>query len=182
MSGSTYTIPLNAQEQELLHQIAFDVKTRTPYEERLAIFGRAGELTERLLERNAIPVHRLDWFRKPEHFIGGHGSSREQWFKRNAQPGTGIFRHPHFLKYLHYFIYGPDLPERVMSAFVAEVEDRGMITSGDILPLAKSARQQARTHGLDAKSACEEFYKLALEHGLDADDARTIRDQVRTAR
>lgn len=182
MSGSKYTIALNAQEQELLHQIAFDAQTCTPYEERLTIFSRAGELTERLLERNAIPVHRLDWFTKPEHFIGGHGSSREQWFRRNAQPGTVIFRHPHFLKYLHYFIYGPDLPERVMSAFAAEVEDCDMITSGDILPLAKFARQQARTRGLDAKSGCEEFYKLALELGLDADQARTIRNQVRTAR
>lgn len=172
-------IALNAQEQALLQQIVFNVRTSDPYEERIKNFDRAGELTEILLARKAIPAQRLSWFTEPEHNIGGHGSSREQVFRRNAQPGTDIHRHPHFLQYLRYFIHGPDLAERVMSAFEAEVTDCGMITSGDVPRLAKAARRQARTHGLDAKDAGEEFYKLALELGLDAGQARTIRDSVR---
>ena len=179
MTDRKYTIALNEEEHDLLNQIDFDVRMSTPHAERMKNFERAGLLTERLLARKAIPAHRLGWFTQPEHNIGGHGSSREQIFRRNAQPGEDIFRHPHFLKYLHYFIYGPDLPESVMTTFASAVEDCGMITSGDILPLAKSARQLARNHGLNPKDAGEEFYKLALELGLDADQARAIRDAVR---
>jgi len=182
MTGSKCTIALDGQEQKLLTQIDFNVRANTPYEERMKVFERAGALMELLLTRNAIPAHRLDWFTQPEHYIGGHGSSREQWFRSNAQPGTDIYRHPSFLKYLQYFIYGPDLPQPVVAAFEAEVEDCGMITSGDMPRLAKFARQQARSHGLDPKKACEEYYKLSLELGLDPDEARSIRDGVRTLR
>jgi len=175
-------IKLKADEQALVDQIDFDVRTSVPYEERLAIFDRAGSLMDLLLKRNAFPAHRLDWFSEPENFIGGHGSSREQRFRQNARPGEDIFRHPNFLKYLQYFVYGPKLPGNAMSAFEVEVEDCGMITSGDVPRLASAARQQARTHSLDPKSACEEYYKLALECGLDADQARSIRDSVQTIR
>ena len=182
MSDDKYMIALDAQEQELLGGIDFTVRMSTPYEERLKIFDRAGDLMEHLIARKAIPAHRLAWFTEAEHHIAGYGSSREQWFRRNAQPGTDICRHPHFFKYLHYFIYGPDLPPRVMSAFEAEVENCGMITSGDMPRLTKVVRQQAREHRLDPKSSCEEFYKLALELGLGADSARSIRDAVRNLR
>jgi hypothetical protein len=38
--------------------------------------------------------------------------------------------------------------------------------------------QLIRSHGLSGPQAAEEFYKLALDCGLDADDARTVRDTV----
>lgn len=182
MSINHYIIALTAVEQELLDKLTFDVQLSTPYEERLKNLDHAGELTECLLERSAIPQHRLDWFTQPEHNIGGRGSSREEIFRRNASPGADIFRHPHFLKHLRYFIFGPDLPEQLMSSFQIEVEKCGMVTSGDIIPLANFARQQVRMCSLDARHASEEYFKLALEAGLDADQARTIRDKVRQVR
>jgi hypothetical protein len=175
-------IALTAEERELLDKLTFDMRLSTPYEERLKNLDHAGELMERLLERNAIPQHRLDWFTQPEYNIGGRGSSREGIFRRNAPPGADIFRHPHFLKHLRYFIFGPDLPERLMSTFQIEVQECGLVTSGDILPLANFARQQVRAHGLDARHTSEEYFKLALETGLDVDQARTIQDKVRQVR
>jgi hypothetical protein len=182
VTNDNYTIALTADEQELLDKITFEVRMSTPHEERLENFDRAGDLTERLLKRDAIPQHRLDWFTEPEYNISGRGSSREQIFRRNAAPDTDIFRHPHFLRYLRYCIFGPDLPARLMSDFQDEVAACGSITSGDILPLASLARQQVRTHRLDAKRTSEEYFKLALEVGLDAEQARTIRDHVRKVR
>lgn len=61
---------------------------------------------------------------------------------------------------------GPSLPHSVLAAFAAKVEECGTITSGDIVPLAKLARDQARLHRLDPRGSCEEFCKLALEHGI----------------
>jgi hypothetical protein len=137
MTAGSYTIALTADEQALLDKITFEVRMSTPYEERLENFDRVGELTERLLKRDAIPQHRLDWFTEAEYNIGGRGSSREQIFRRNAPPDTEIFRHPHFLKHPRYFVSGPDLPAQFVSAFQAEVANCGTVTSSDILPLAR---------------------------------------------
>jgi hypothetical protein len=50
-------------------------------------------------------------------------------------------------------------------------------TSGDPLTVADFARQITRSHGLNPGDPAEEFYKLALDCSLDADDARSIRGQ-----
>ena len=43
-----------------------------------------------------------------------------------------------------------------------------MVTSGDIIPLGDTAKRLTRDHHLDKHAAAEEFYKLALEHGMVA--------------
>lgn len=40
----------------------------------------------------------------PDFNIGGRDKSRKQFFEGNGSRGESIFRHPHFLKYLRYFI------------------------------------------------------------------------------
>jgi hypothetical protein len=139
-------------------------------------------LTKSLLSRDAIPEARKKFFTDPAFNIGGHGRSRLQVFEKNGTKGDAIFRHPHFLKYLHYFIYGPDLPTAVLDAFQRKVDACGFITSGDIVPLGDFARQQVRSHGLKPASAADEFFKLALDCGLDISDARSIRDSVKGIR
>lgn len=142
----------------------------------------SAKLTELLLARQgAIPSQRIAYFTEPEYCIGGRGSSHKELFARNLRQGS-MLEHPHFLAYLRYFIYGPDLPEHVIGAFAAKVEECGQVTSSDIIPLAKHARHLTRSHGLDPREASEEFYKLALEYGLDSGYAEIIRKQVRTIR
>lgn len=41
-----------------------------------------------------------------EYFPGGRGRSRADVFEKNGTRGEAIFRHPHFLTYLRYFLYG----------------------------------------------------------------------------
>lgn len=55
----------------------------------------------------------------------------------------------------------------------------GWVTSGDIIPLGDTAKKLARKYGLDSGHAAEEFYKLALEHGMQEYEARAIRDRVK---
>ncbi len=109
------------------------------------------------------------------------GSYREL-FIRNGNVGEEIYRHPHFLKFLSYFIYGAKLPEPVIKAFSDEVTKCEPVTSGDIVPLGKSARTQARLYRLSPHSAAEEFYKLALDCGLSQMYASAVRQSVKQAR
>jgi hypothetical protein len=136
-----------------------------------------------LLERNAIPLARRKFFTDPAWFIGGHGLCHLQVFEKNGTRGDDIFRHPHFVKYLRYFIYGPDLPKDIIARFQKKVGDCGSpFTSGDAITVADFARDLTRSHGLQPHNAAEEFFKLALDCGLDPEDARTVRDSVKRVR
>lgn len=176
------SIELTAPEQELLNEIELDAGALKGYEMATRNGERAAKLTELLLARQgAIPPQRIAYFTEPEYCIGGRGKSYKELFERNLRQGS-ILEHPHFLAYLRYFIHGPDLPESVIDSFAAQVAECGHVTSSDVVPLAKHAKRLTRSHGLNAHDASEEFYKLALEHGLDSGYAEIIRKQVRTVR
>jgi hypothetical protein len=74
---------------------------------------------------------------------------------------------------------GPNLPGKIIEEFQNEVAECSSITSSDIVPLGEFARSVTRMHQLDFKTAADEFYKLALECGLDTSDARSVRNAVR---
>ncbi|MCG8512079.1 MAG: hypothetical protein MI741_22920 [Rhodospirillales bacterium] len=182
---SDFTIVLTAPERQLVEKIEFNAATLAHDRKAIQENGeRACQLMEFLIAREeAIPAHRVSYFTDPDYNIGGRNFSWKQTFERNGTQVYAIFRHPHFLPFLRYFIFGPDLPSGVLTAFRREVEAcHGPITSGDVLPLAKFARQQARANQLDPRTACEEFFKLGLEYGLGPDWAAVLRRQVRTIR
>jgi hypothetical protein len=77
---------------------------------------------------------------------------------------------------------GADLPPRVIAEFRSAVERCGQVTSSDVVPLGKLARQLARAHHLKAHDASEEFHKLAIDCGMWHRDASHIRDAVRKMR
>jgi hypothetical protein len=136
------------------------------------------QLTDSLLKRKAIPEQRLSYFSDPDYNVGGRGSSRQEQFMRNVRDREAMIRHGHFLKYLHYFIYGANLPNQAIQSFSQTVEDCGSITSGDIAPLAANARQHVRTHRLESKVAADEFFKLCLDLNMDVSNAVSIRAAV----
>ncbi len=139
----------------------------------------ASLLTHSIFRRDAVPKHRKLWFIDPVLNPGGRGKSRKDAFQGSSDPERMI-RHPHFLRYLHYFIFGPKLPQPLMAEFDRAVRDCGMVTSGDVDPLCRKARELARRHGLDKRSA-DEFYKLALET-MGPHYAGSIRDAVMQVR
>jgi len=55
-------------------------------------------------------------------------------------------------------------------------------TPGDALTVSDAALQITRSHGLNPGDAAEEFYKLAIDYGLDPNDARYIRDIIKKVR
>lgn len=177
-------IELNENEKDLVSRIDFDPSGRSQNRDSWQLAADAmAELMRSLLQRNAIPEPRKKYFTDPTYNVGGHGLSRLQVFEKNGTRGDAIFQHGNFVKYLRYFLFGPDLPTDAIESFQRKVADCGEpFTSGDSLTVADFARQLTRAHRLNPGQAAEEFYKLALDCGLDADDARTIRDTVQKVR
>ena len=179
MQHGPFTIELTPEEIALADAIKFDPHDTLGNTQAFHANGdQVVQLTNSLLKRKAIPDQRLSYFSDPEYHVGGRGSSRQELFLRKAGDRETMVRHGHFLKYLHYFIYGADLPSAVVIAFARAVEDCGMVTSGDIAPLSSTARELTRTHRLKPQSAAEEFYKLCLDLDLSLDAAASIRESV----
>lgn len=174
-------IDLTDAEQMLFAQISFEPKSIDGPDAVRKNGDAVCALMHSLTRRAGIPQHRLQWFTDPDYNPAGRGKSRKQVFENNGTRGDAIYRHPHFLPYLPYFIFGSKLLQEAADAFRHAVAECGAITSGDILPLSRLARDLARAHRLGADAA-EEFFKLALECRLDVSDACMIRDAVRRIR
>jgi len=137
-------------------------------------------LCKSLLSRKAIPEIRLCVFADP-NFAETRGKSPKQVFESNGTWGDNIYRHPHFIKHLRYFINGPDLPAAVISGFCKILND-DIGTSGMILnDLRRYVRSCIRKYGLDHKPAAREFYKLAVELGLNL-ECRSVREAALSTR
>lgn len=107
----TPDIELTESELGLLADIRF---RHSSHNELHASIAPMAALTESLLERGAIPEVRLLYFTNPERNPGGRGKSRQQIFEKNGTTGREIYAHGNFLKHLEYFIYGPNLPPRIV--------------------------------------------------------------------
>lgn len=135
------------------------------------------QLFQSIAGRKGFPVHRIEWFQNPSFNPGGRGKSRRKQFEENGTFGPEIIEHPHFTKYLNYFILGPFLPLPLMEEYSAFSKSLQPITSGDIEPLRKEARRLIRSYDLSSTEA-DEFYKLCLEIDIPEMYAESIRRAV----
>jgi hypothetical protein len=170
---------LTEEEEKLLAQINFDpTHDSAEYDEILrSSCAAAAALTESILARQAVPEVRRRYFTDPKLAIGTK-KSRKQIFEQNGIRGRAIIEHPHFLRFLQYFIFGPQLPEPVIEEFVRIISD----WYKELEDVSKFACHATRPYKLDPHEACEEFYKLALECGLAEYEARIVREAVRTVK
>lgn len=171
-------IELTDEEETLLAQINFHPQHDGKLHETLKIScAAAALLADSILSRKVVPEIRRRYFADPDLNIGLK-KSRKQVFETNGTKGEAILKHPHFLPYLQYFIYGPQLPDKIIDEFWNLVS--GFDTEWD--EIRKFARKMTRQFELDPREACEEFFKLALECGMPVYEARSVRDVVRSIR
>ncbi|HKV91508.1 MAG TPA: hypothetical protein VJW20_03050 [Candidatus Angelobacter sp.] len=141
--------------------------------------GYTGEAASRLMkslgERKAIPKARIRYFTEPSP--GGRGKSYQDDVKSGNYPN--MFKSPHFVKYLRYFISGPALPPATIEGFrKILIEDLG--TTGGIMDqLCTFVRAEVRKLRLDRTTARDEFWKLAQE--VEYFHAETIRNAAGAA-
>lgn len=164
-------VELTPEEIDLFKKMKADVSKSSGY---------TGEAASRLMEslrtRKAIPEARIRYFTKP--YPGGRGKSHQDVF-RSGSYRDNMFKSPHFVKYLRYFIHGPDLPSATIEGFRnILIEDLG--TSGEIMDqLCTFVRGEVRKLRLDSTTARDEFWKLAKEVGYFHAD--TIRNAAGSA-
>lgn len=173
---SIEVIKLTPKEAALYAKIprevsATDSRTWTP------ISNAMEKLVQSLESRDAIPkIRRKVFFELAE--IGS--KSTFEIFEANGTKGPDICRHGSFVKHLHYFINGPDLPHAVRDGFLDIInEDRG--TSGMLMnELQKFVRKSVRDYGLVPSHAATNFWRLCQEVGYLHSD--TIRRAAMSAK
>ena len=184
-----YHIELTDEEQALVGEIDFESFTHDSYKaNKQPILA----LLTSLCDRDAIPEQRLEYWKNPEYKTGGRRKiSHLDQFEKNGNVGNEVYMHPEFLKnYLGYFLYGADLPDKLIQMFEMWLEEKHIrpewFTSGDNAPTWKIARKLARKaireNGLDKWCVAEEFLKLCLDMGFDIRLAHSVRDQVMKVR
>ncbi|MCK1281787.1 hypothetical protein IVB46_41890 [Bradyrhizobium sp. 61] len=139
-------------------------------------------LLKSLSERDAMPAARLSWWKDPRYNQGRVKASRKGLFERNGCIGADIYTHPHFIPHLRYFLFGADLSDEVISAFEEKVGNPQWVTSSDVVPIGKYARDLTRQHHLDKADAPEEFFKLCLDLGLGLNTAGSVMRSVKQVR
>lgn len=178
----SFTIDLEPEEEALAHQIEFDALALRDHQHWKQNSELVARLAQSLLDRKGIPEHRLRYFNDPAYSTGrGKGSHLDQ-FRKNGQDGGDLLRHPHFLAYLRYFIYGANLPDAMRSAFKTQIESFHGVTSGDIQEIKQATRALVRRFGMKSSESDEEFFQLALDCGLDPSTAALVRKTVKSVR
>lgn len=132
------------------------------------------ELFRSLMERHAIPKQRLRYFADKTYNPSNTRASKRELFLRNAHTDEAMYEHPHFWKYLLYFINGADLPRPIIDQFVEIAADE----MRDHDALSKLSRRATRGLAGDSGSKAEEFYKLALDCDCGLPEALGIRRAV----
>lgn len=180
-----YHIKLTSSEEEILENIDLRDSHANHDEGHSAYKSNAQpvlSLLQSLHERSAIPHERLSYWNDPSYNQGRIKASRKGFFERNGCKGADIYTHPHFIRFLRYFLFGAELPDDVISAFEDKVDNPEWVTSSDVLPIGKFARDLVRQHNLDKTDAPEEFFKLCLDMGLGLTTAESIMRSVKQIR
>jgi hypothetical protein len=176
-------IQLTKGEQDLTTQIVFDPPTDFGPDRTAENSELAARLFKSLLTRNGIPEARRRYFTDPRYHAEDTRSSRYQLFRRNVDSEDELTRHPHFLKYLHYFVYGTGLPEEIQQAFQARCQDH-FVKAHELSSFARGLIREMRRRmdPLDHYKIPDQFYRLALDCDCDVTDAQSIRRAVMQVR
>ena len=139
----TPDIHLSTHEQALLEKIHFHW---TSHDQLKSSLEPMAALSKSLLDRNAIPAIRLRYLNDPEFNPEGYGNSRQDMFEQDSACYGEILRHPHFLLYLEYFVFGPRLPLTVIRQFKEAAKFSGYPTAGDLDDLVSTAKRLCCTN------------------------------------
>ncbi|WP_136622612.1 MULTISPECIES: hypothetical protein [Mesorhizobium] len=181
---SRHHIKLTADEQALVDRI--DLRVNVPH----AVDGHAVYLANKepilallklLVARDAIPKHRIAYWTDPKLNSGRLKGSHRDLFARNGSSGAEAYTHPHFKPYLRYFLYGADLPDQVIEEFEKQIGNPEWFSGSDIIALTKRTREIIRSYRVQDSTYADEFHKLALDNGLSASNAESVKKNAAEA-
>ena len=175
-----YKIELTEKEEKLFDKVK-SYKLDQEFNERISKLESLQELTFSLLERNAIPKKRYQFLTKKEFQFGQTKKSRWEIFESNGSIGHNIFKHPHFIKYLMYFINGANLDDLLISQIEqiynknyykddALEEIYNFLKINDKIPKERNSRN----------CFSEEVFKLLLDFEIELDSCHRLRQKIKT--
>lgn len=167
----TPDIALTDQEQAWLGQIDF---SRRHDDATVRSLQPMAALFESLVARGGIPVERMRYYTSPDRYPSGRGRSREAWFEANGTPADGAHLEASFLPRLEYYVFGPNLPADIVSAFRQAALSDGRLSSWEIERLKPGATQVVRALAQEISLSAEEFLKLAFECGAQPTAATAL--------
>jgi hypothetical protein len=132
------------------------------------------KLFSMIYQRNAIPEIRMQIFSNPEYAEYGK-KPLKQVFEENLENDQNMIRSPDFLKYLKYFISGPDLPKEFIAKFCDCVERDYQFGSDFTYYFLKKLRRNVRDFNLSKHQRSTEVFRLALEIGFNKEESMIIR-------
>ncbi|MHC2866404.1 hypothetical protein ACVIYH_007482 [Bradyrhizobium diazoefficiens] len=131
-------------------------------------------LLQSLSDRSAIPQERLNYWNDPRYHQGRIKASRKGLFERMVAE-VPTFTRIHILSVIFdIFCLCADLPDDVIAAFEEKVGNPQWVSSSDVIPIGKDARDLTRQYRLDKTDAPEEFFKLCLDMGLSLTTAESV--------
>ena len=180
-----YHIKLTEEEAGILSKIDLRSNHHNHDEGRAAYLGNK-ELIPALLtllgSRGAVPEMRLKYWTDPKYQMSRTKGSRKDLLESNGWRGDELYTSPYFIEHLRYFLFGAELPDAVIVEFEAMVGNPEWVTSSDIVPIGKTARDLTRKNHLDKHTAPGEFFKLCLDMGLSLYTAQSVMESVKKAR
>ncbi len=180
-----YHIELTEEEADLLSKIDLRSHHQNHDEGRAAYLANQEPvlaLLNSLSARRAVPDVRLSYWNDADYRSGRIKGSRKGLFERNGCTGADIYTHPHFLEHLRYLLFGTELPDAVVDEFEKKVGNPEWVSSSDIVPIGKAARDLTRRYRLDLAAAPDEFFKLCLDMGLGLSRAQSVMQSVKQVR
>lgn len=171
-------IELNTQETEWASTLGtFEVSLSEDYDKRISKLETAESLARSLLSRGAIPEVRFSYFTKPEYNLSNPKKSHEDNFESNGTKGEEILSHPHFLKYLKYFIHGAELPKS-LKAELAALKESHSYDDDFVEDAAPIIKKYFKSFSSERTAFAEEVFKLCLDLNVPLAYAKLLRDKV----
>lgn len=171
-------VELTEEEQKLYEDI-ISLDISEDYEKRVRKLDSLQLLTKSLLDRKAIPEQRIRFFTDKDFQFGGTKKSRKEVFESNGTKGQEIFKHPHFIKYLKYFVEGANLNLHLTKSILeiyskchysddAINEIYNLLKSNSLIPKDKSSRQEL----------ADEIFKLLVDLKIEPNYCHQIRKKI----
>lgn len=132
-----------------------------------------------LFKRDGIPDNLINFFIEPKYQIGGLKKSRKAIFESNGTSGNDIFKHPHFIKCLIFFVNSANICKELYE-FSIDAMKRNHFQGearDEIIDMIKtkyskySNKEQGRKFG-------EEVFKLAVDVGFESNYCQDIYNTV----
>lgn len=171
-------IDLSEEENKLFDSVQ-NCNVRNSYEENQISLEASLQLTELLLERKAIPLNRLKFFIDRKYQHGRSKLSRKEVFESNGTKGKAILKHPHFIKYLDYFVNGANVSQDIYDVAEASIESN-QSQDDSILKIIEYIKLKGYISKDRTKrnKFADELFKLVVDLGFDTDSCFYIRKAI----